>query len=503
MTRRDKTHGYVLILTLVMSAVFLTIGLSMGSLISARYQSSKRTTFVENAILAADAGVTDTLNTLTTQSSFTGYSTAKQLYSDDAKGKATYTTSVSYDAATKLYTITSTGNAYRAPGDPDPPTNTKKVEVTAALASSSLSARVAVGSGGLVVNGGNIGGQNIWVNGKVTVNNGNIGATGFGWVSSTSDSTLNVANFGCGDATNYPIKCTGPVPGTGEPVQIGAGGSIYGTVCGNDQVTSTNIYPGQGGLGLVASCKAPSVSMPTYDRQALFNSMTQTKTGFSCSGLYAWQGPPPPNLVGNTFYTSNITISDTFGGACGLSMITGNVYIRGDLTLGGFSTAFKVAENDVLGNPITTPPIIAVEGKILSGCDATWICNVIPNSRGVGAMFVSFNSNNATCNSSPACNSLSTVADRFNSVTRTTVTTAGGLRAVESGFYSYFGTTDIQGGSVGAVAGQRVMVESTGGVWSGFVQGGINNASFPSGDAFGGKVTIPVWNIISYRQTYS
>lgn len=494
---KTNQKGYVLILTLVMSAVFLSIGLSIGGYVSARYQSSKRTAFVENAILAADAGVTDTLNTLIHQRTFTGFSTKKLLYSEASKGKAAYTTGVSYDATTKLYTITSTGYVYRSPSDDlTQPFNTKSVEVTTALASSSVAARMAVGPGGLTVASGKIGGKNIYVNGRVTMTGGSfIGATGWGWIGPQNDTSINVANYGCGDASNYPIKCTGPMPGSGEPIQQSNDSIIYGTACANDQTTGTNIYPGQSGLGLVVNCHAPVAIMPTYDRQALYNSMTQTLPGYTCTGWYP--NNPYRDLVGNTIYSSSVSLLN--GEATCNNKITGNVYIRGNLTVSGFGRYITVADNDALGNPITTPPIVAVEGTITFD-NSNNPASVTPNIHGVGAIFISFRSSNAACNASVSCNTLST-ADLYSSVPLSTVVVSGDMNASSSVFYSYFGTTDIQNGTVGAVAGQRVLVSSDGD-FSGFVAGGVHKDSFPGGDAFGGKVQIPVWNIITYRQTF-
>jgi len=483
--------GYVLILVLVASAVLLSIGISIASYVSARYQSSKRTTYVENAILAADAGVTDTLNVILNQNTFTGYTSKKQLYSDTNKGKAAYTTSASYNATTRLYTITSKGYAYKTPSDDDTkPTNTKTVEVTAAFANSAVPARVVVGAGGLIMNGGNIGGQNIWVNGTVSLTNSNIGASAWGFLTPTSDSTVNVAGIGCGTVTDYPIKCTGPIPGAGEPIQVSGNSSINGTVCANGQVTATGIYPGLTGQGLIVNCVAPTIKMPVYDRQALYNSMTQTKAGLKCNN---W-GDTRADLTANTLYTGNVSIG--LFGACD-PVIRGNVYIKGNLdttSQGGI----KVADTDSNGNPITTSPIVAVEGTINLG--SSWGNGITANSSGVGPLFISFKSINATCNVTPSCNTLST-ADLYNSVGLTNITISNDIRASAATFYSYFGTVDIQKGTVGAAAGQRIKVESNGN-WSNLGYGGVDKDSFPGGDAFSGNVAIPVWNILTYKQLY-
>lgn len=500
--QRSDQKGYVLILVLVMSAVFLTIGLSIASLVSTRYASSKRTTFVENAIFAADAGVTDTLNVLFNDNNFTGYGTTKQLYSDADRGKAEYTTSVTYDSIKKLFKITSKGYAYRAPGDVTP-INTKDVEVTAALTNSSIPARMAAGSGGLVVNRGKVGGQNIWVNGTVSViNGGTIGGTAFGWLSPTADATLNVAGVGCGTNISnpaYPTKC---VNGSGvptQPVQVSSDSSIYGTVCANNQTDAAGIYTGQqGGKGLIVSCSAPSIVMPKYDRQALYNSMTQSTAGYTCQGYYP--APVYRDLAKNTIYTSSVSILS--GASTCDTRITGNVYIEGNLTVDGFGRTIRVADSDAQGNPITTPPIVAVEGTISM---ASEYATIEPNIHGVGAVFISFKSLNAVCDGNPACNSLS-ASDLYNSRNLETILIdANQTKMAPMVFYSYFGTLYIKKGSVGGAAGQRIVIDSEGNWRSGtqeLLVGGLTVDSFTTGDAFGGKVQIPVWNIITYRQTY-
>ncbi len=495
----ENQRGYALVFILVISSAFLMIGLSIASVVAARYESSKRNTYVESAILAADAGVTDTLNVLLTQQNFTGYDTNKQMYADVDKGKAEYSTEVTYDETSELYTITSTGYAYRTPSATTP-VNTKTVEVTASLGGQSIPARVAAGPGGLVVNGdGAIGGENIWVNGKVQINSGMVGSTTWTILGPNADTTLSVANKGCGDSTNYPIKCTGPRPGSGEPIQIVNTGNngIYGTVCATDQVTNTNIFPGLGGQGFLYNCDAPEVIMPQYDRQELYDSMTQTLPGFACD-RYNHEGATPPYILrANTIYSGNVTYAPPTFQNCG-GVIEGNVYIRGDLNFSGIG-GIVVADNDSNGNPITKPPIVAVEGKINI---ANHWSNFAPNSHGVGAIFISFNSTSTACNTNPSCNSLPS-NHLYNSVNVPTVTFAADSTAVSYVFYSYFGTVRVTNGTVGAVSGQRIEIASNGGLLGGgFLTGGINKDSFPVGDAFGGKVRAAIWNIVNYRQVF-
>ena len=62
-----RQQGFVLVLVIVLSATFLAIGLTIADLVAARYQSSRRTVYVEDAILAAEAGITDTLNQVLNQ----------------------------------------------------------------------------------------------------------------------------------------------------------------------------------------------------------------------------------------------------------------------------------------------------------------------------------------------------------------------------------------------------------------------------------------------------
>lgn len=494
--QQSKQRGYILILMLVVSAAFLAIGISLAGLVSDRYKSSKRTTYVENAVLAADAGITDTLNRILMQDSFTGYSTPKQFYSTTTKGKAEYTTTVAYNDTTKLYTIRSTGYTYTRQTDAVP-ANTKTVEVTGSLGGQSVQARVAAGPGGLAVGtNGSIGGKNIWVNGKVIVAGGLIGVTGFLIFGPFADVSMNVANAGCGDATNYPAPCTGPFPGSGEPIQY-SGGGIYGTVCANNQTTSAGIFPGQSGQGLIGGCSAPPIMMPQFDRKGLYDSMTTSRSGFYCDG-YWWSNPLASHLNGNTIFNGNIFLVPAFLGNCNIA-ITGNVYIRGSLFMNGYALGMYTSDNWPDGTPMTTPPIVLVEGTITMA--QTWSSYIYANKYGVTPIFISFNSNNVACNSNPSCTELSS-SDLYNSVNRTTINIVGDVGASGSVFYSYFGTVSVGPyGTVGGLAGQRILVSSNGGLTS-FANGGLNRFSFPVGDAFGGRVKIPVWNIVTYRQIF-
>jgi Tfp pilus assembly protein PilX len=459
---RSRENGYFLVSVVVMILFLTAIGVSIAALTAAQYTHTKRKTYVQNAILVAEAGIEQSVHKLNTDDSFSGYASPQQFFDNDTQGRGTFTTSVTTNADGSSKTIISTGKIYRHSGDTNPYL-TRKIKVTA-VGTSSSGYSVSSGPGGLILGGSaNITNSNVYVNGTITMH----GASRIG--SNDNPVNVDVANKACPKGSNpgssYPEVCTDG----SQPISMDYSTDIYGTVCATGQTDKgprgDNISGGNGGAGLKPGCTAPDVQQPKYNRGAQIAGVTTTGSG--SSNAYTCQHWPfdrswPANLK----LTGNVRINQT----CNVT-IHGNVYITGNLTIGGAS---KIRVADSVGKK---HPVVIVDGTIKVGGSGS----MIANSDGTGIKFISYK--NATGN--PAATPTGTALKQSQGMQ--TVTIGGAVKLPGMIFDAYWSKIKIAGsGKVGAAAGQTVDMS------------GAGNIVFGTELSSGSKT----WTITSYQRIY-
>lgn len=475
-----KERGSLLILTMIIIFAMSAIGLSIAQVTIAQYGSNRQKLYVENAVGAAEAGVSATRQQLEANSGFTGWNTSNKqlLYNDAARGKADYSTEVTSNAdGTK--TINSTGYAYR-PGDTNP-YNTKRIRAIVKAGTKTITTpSVYAGSGGLYISNGAVGPDNngnvVNVLGKVYMSNhGVIGGSSITGPSGTP--TLNVANIACSQSGNYPVAC----PSNQQPLQLSGFSRIYANVCATNQVDQyTAPFSNEGVFSpgtLQANCTAPLASMPAFDKQGFVNGMTSTSAG---SGAGCFTGSR--TWVANRTYTGSISASL----GCNVT-VPGEVYITGNLTLD--SSTLRAA------NGLTTPPTIVVNGRVTLNSSS-----IAVNNLNVGVRIISFYSNDNSCSIAPNCTALS-AANAQTSVTQQAITCQF-CTPDASILWSFFGQTYLGGPPAFGFGGLQGM---------GAIMGGSVNMS-QYGFQFGqptwmanppGTVTIPGgYEVLDYQQLY-
>ncbi len=393
--------GYLLVLVMGISIALMTITLAIMSVSSTKYAKTASDGNATNAIYAAEAGLTDTLNQLNQSPLFGGY-THKQFYSSPEKGKADYTTTIAPGADGTLV-VTSTGYVYSTQSSAIE--NTKR-SVRAVLTRSltPIPENVLAGSAGLTMSGGFFpwAGQisamqkgSIYSRGKIRLNGSttNIGAT-------TDSAKVTAANIGCGSGATYPQQCASNDP----PLVFGGStwyspglGKVYGTVCATDQPASANILPGPTGSGRIPDCIAPDYGMPYYDK-GKFTDTKHPSIPAMVSQCGSGFGLPTPALwAANTRIIGNLTLQGSFWADC-TATLTGDLYIKGDLTIGS-KARINVAES-----ALSRRPVIVVDGKVTISHDAI---GVFANSSGSPVTIISFWSTDSDCRTSDDCTSIS------------------------------------------------------------------------------------------------
>lgn len=482
-TATRNQRGSLIILSMIVIFAMSSIGLSLAQTVFIQYGSNKQRLYVENAIGAAEAGVSATKQQLDANSSFTGWNTANKqvLYNDATRGRADYSTVVTSNAdGTK--TIISTGYVYR-PGDTVAYNNKRIKAIVQAGTQTITTPSVFAGAGGLIVSNGAVGPDNngnvVNVLGKITMSNhGVIGGSSITGPAGTP--TVNVANIACAQGGNYPVAC----PSNQQPLQLSGFSRIYGNVCATNQVDQyTAPFNNEGVFPpgtLQPNCVSPVAATPSFDKQGFVDSMTTSTAASdaSCYGLGSnkiWQA--------NRTYTGNVAAQFY----CGVT-VAGDVYITGTLRVDG-NVTFRVQDG------LTTPPTIVVNGKV------DLANHVRKNNLGVGVRIISFHSNNSTYSNSTSQTTLP-AADAQASAS---------IRAIDCTFctpdasilWSYFGRTYVGGPPSGALFNPVV---GTGALMGVSVE--ISNYSFGLGGSTWmstppGTVTIPgKHTIVDYQQLY-
>lgn len=440
--RANNDGGWFLVSAIVMSLFLTALGLAVISLTTTEYQVSHQQLFIQDAQLTAEAGIEQTMEQLNQNSSFSGYASATTFFDNSTQGDGQFTTTispVSGNSSAKL--ITSVGKVYSYSNSSDL-MSTYGLEVTA-VGTSASGYSVVSGPGGLIMSGSAaITNSTLYVNGYINMS----GAASIG--TQSVPSTVYVGDVWCPQGSNpgstFPTACSSSV----QPITLAYSTYIYGSVCALNQTSKgpagNEIQSGNGGQGLESGCTPPTVSTPTYNWQGQESAVTTTASG--TSGQYSCSGTGTVTLPANIELTGS---SISWGSSCTYD-IKGNVYIPGNLTIGG---AAKIEIDNSNG---TTMPVILTGGTINVGGSA----DIVENSDNTGGDFISIDSNDATCGS--ACTSISGTA-LYNTQTDQTVTVGGAAKVPGSIFDAYWGEVTLGGsGSIGGAAGQTINLSGAG-----------------------------------------
>ena len=471
LSARPRAEGGWFLVSTVVMILFLTgVGLAIAGLIAEQYQHTVREEYTQNAELVAEAGIEQSVNSLNSDSSFSGYSTSQTFFNNAAQGKGTFTTTVSSAGSGNAKTILSTGTLYRP--NSTTPYITRKVKVIV-VGTTSTGYSVLTGPGGLILGGSaNITNSNVYVSGTIAMT----GAAKIGTYSNPV--TVYAANQACPTGASpgptYAQVCTGG----SQPISMAFSTNIYGSVCATGQTSTgpnNNIQGGNGGAGLESGCTAPIATMTAYDRQAQINAVTTTASG--SSGAYVCSGNKSITWPANLKLTGDVTI----GNSCKLT-IMGNVYITGNLTANGASIT---TVSNTVGS---TRPNVIVDGTITVGGSAA----MAANSSGTGIQFISFKSA-ASC--SPSCTTVNgsgqynamTGNDLYNSQKLQTISVGGAVNLPGMIFNAYWSEVSLSGsGILGAATGQTVNLSGAGSV--------VFGTSLSSGSE--------TWSITSYQPVF-
>ncbi len=460
----QSQRGIVFITVLVVCLLLTFAGISMANVAIGQQRRTSENVYVSNALLSAEAGIEQTLYQLNNSDSFTGYDEVN-FYDHEDQGRGTFETTITPGTGPNERVISSVGRAYRK-GNGDV-VKERRVRVTI-VGTSSPGYSVQAGAGGLIMGGSaRITNSQVYINGYIDLN----GASSIGTASQPLD--VFVANNNCPPGSNpgptYPQVCA-----TGEPIQFETSTKIYGNVCATGQTsirvaswqTTPVIEGGNGGQGLIAGCVAPVVPMPGYNREGHISKVTTTapsnNAAYTCSGTTTRTWPANLRLNGNV----------SIGSSCTL-IITGDVYITGNLDFGG---SLRVRIDDSLG---TTRPVIMTDGNITIGGSST----LIPNSSGTSAQFISYRSS-AAC--TPNCTDI-TGTDLKTSQNLTTVNVAGAGNFPGTIFHAFWGKVVLAGsGNLGSAIGQTIDLSGAGTITFG--------TALSSGES--------TWTVRSYQYDY-
>jgi Tfp pilus assembly protein PilX len=481
--KRANESGFVLIVSFIIVLTFSVIGLSLAQTIAAQYNSYSQRLHVENAVSAAEAGISATIAQLNKNPNFAGYAVnaEQELYSDSSRGRATYTVSVSTDANQNKILV-ATGKSYRLQSG-GTAVNTKQIRAVAALKRERISNSVIIGSGGVyMAQNSNINLGDVYIRGQLSMESG----TSIGSVSTPVN--LNIANLGCGTtgpSSNWPQPC-GP---SNPPIKmVGAGGTIYGNVCATDQVLATGITSGS----LTPNCVSKITAAPRFNKKAFVEAINNS------GGLVA-NGPAQNcgnggtyTVPANTKFVGDVNLQSPLG-ICTIN-IEGDVYFTGKLEI-GVNVTLKVA--DSLGT--NRPTIVVNQAMGLTGTNS----KILRNSIGTPMFLLTF-AVNQTFNSCSA-------SETIPSDTEQTCLTADEARIAATPIpFSYnngSGTIDYSGAIVYGYY-SALVVNLTNVTMSFYAYGGQGLGMAPGSrlstvapaEPFGSLLYVPVYRLIEYRQ---
>lgn len=501
-----RSNGYLIVIVMVLTVVLGVIGLSIAQTVSVKYAKTKRDIAASSATYTAEAGVSDTVAKLTADPTFTGYSTPKTYYSDATKGKATYTSVVTGNGTTRKIIVT--GQAYRTV-DSTTPLVTRKIQVILQEKTGAETSGPAItpytvyaGSAGLSVTGGSrmfgeVSSQgDTYIKGKLTVT-GNSDAPLYPYpFFSSTPAKLFVNNIACTSGTTYPVACASP----DQPITVSSDSAVNGVVCAPGQTASLAQITQP---GLQNPCTSPKMSDASFDKGAYTTTMTAPSKASSLTASRCSSTVGEITWTDKTTYTGTL---DTSTRDCDIKL-QGNVYIKGNLTLGaGTSIIQPYALRE-------TPLTIVVDGTVtLSGTNFKHETTSSGGTLKNGALIrvISFASSDATCSGHNSCNTRLTSTARKNYETTANVRCINSCRVATSLLWSYHGTVQVDSDSeAGMVNGQGVVISndsSAGYLWE---PNATPNTAFGDGttmpygdlatDIIGGSAG---WKMTDYRQIY-
>lgn len=452
-----QERGVVFITVLFVGLLLTFLGLSFANVALVQLKRSNDNVYVSNALLAAEAGIEQTLHTLNGNNSFEGYSET-DFYDNDQQGRGTYQTTITNGTGPNERIISSIGRAYHP--NSDRLIKERRVRVTIVGTSSSGNS-VYAGAGGLNLTGGtSITGTSVYVNGTINISGGSrIG-------SETNPIPVNVAHNSCPPGAtpgaSYPLQCS-----SGQPITFDTGSYIFGPTCATNQVdyrvaTWQNPWALR---NLIPNCTADPEDMPSYNRAGHIAATAATGTYTSGSPYHCPYGSRtwPANLRLN----GNVSI----GSGCTI-VLTGNVYVSGNLTLGGGMT-FVI--DDSLG---TTRPVILVDGNVSISGGA----KVQLNSSSTSIHFVTYKGHNS-CNLALTCSG----NDLKTSSGQTYIDVQGGGNFPGAIFQAPWGRIVLTGGGTTGSAIAQTINMSGGGTL-------VFGTALSSGTS--------IWTVRSYQYDY-
>lgn len=448
---QKQSGGYVLLLTLIQGVVFMIILTGIISLSMENYktanQSAKDLISLSAAEAGADAAIFNLNVAYNSGSNYTGTtppvggvcalatsatsSAAAVILTNQPKLYVTYESCIVDSSAgpNMERTIYSVGKAYAKQGASHPQSVRRVKLISSAQVSGNYS--VHTGNGGLVMsNSSTIANGNVYVNGSLTMSNtSQIG-------SAAAPAQVYVANYECPKTapyTGYPSLCA-----SSDPIVITNTAHIYADVHANGQVTGAGMSNG----GLVQSAGVSTLPLPTYDRAAHQSRVTTTINGNqSCSGSATLTFPANTKINGDLSGGNNCQI-----------ILKGDLWVTGNITLNQKALIITDAA-------VAAMPTIMVDGS--SGVVFLQQSGSATNASGIGTQFITFYS---TDGCSPNCVNV-TDGDLFNSTPITTINLGNQSLSAGSRFFARWSTIAVaQGGAIGSVAGQRILLSNSGGI---------------------------------------
>lgn len=426
--KKDE-RGVVFFTVLFVGLLLTYVGLSFVTVVLVQFERARESVFISNALLAAEAGIEQTVYAFNETGPFSGY-TEVEFYNDAQQGRGTYETTVTPGIAGERI-ITSIGRTYNTKGVFE---KERRIKVSI-VGTQSTQPNVYAGAGGLILSGAvNVSNTDIYVEGFIQLSNSSAS------IGSPSDiREIEARNVWCLVGGNYPEPC----PSGTQPITVNNNAELYGHVCANGQTDGTNIFTLDTGCTVL-----PRPNPFTYDRDAHIASMDPVKTyGPSNSAVACGNGDNTEWLDGTTI-TGSITLNSN---SCNLT-ISGDVYIQGNLDLS--KGTVRVADG------LTTRPVIITDGTITTRNNLA----ILANDQGIGARLISYKCRNDSGVATNGCSSLNDMA-LYNSRDQVTIDAKSSDGAIGSIFQSYWGKADVgASGNIASIVGQTVELSGNGSV---------------------------------------
>lgn len=441
--QRNTPSGFVLISVLISTMFVLAAGIATAQLAASNYRASNVERYRLGTQFAVDAGIDSAMQQINGNHAWTGTGGEVTIL-QNSELKTTYHAVVTDDPGDTLRKyITVTGRTY-VPASAGSP----RIERTYTVALRGISAgsfSVVTGVGGLTMtNNSKILGGNLFVNGSIAMTN----SAQIGLASSPIDVRVAHATCPAGGGSDYPRVCASAE--NGEPINITGTARIYGEVIATNQTNGARMSS----PGLVSGSVTPS-ALPEHDRVAQTAAVATTENGgdASCnSGTETW----PANLK----IEGNVSIT----GTC-------RVTVQGDVWITGTFEMRNTAQL-IVASAITTPPVIMIDGQ--NGFDASNGAKLASNSSAVGFRIITYWSS-ASC--SPECTEV-TGQDLYNSRNTTTIRLDNSAEGPNTEFYARWSQVELSnGGNIGALVGQTVLLSNSAAVTFGAEVTGIGGVS--------------------------